>query len=237
MQPYYDDGKGIQIYLGDCKEVLPHLPKIDLCVTDPPYVLDIGAEKYSGIYADHGAHLKKIRDSFGYNFDPLQIIDLIEENMNVFNGYFWTSEDLLPIYIEIAKERNWKWHILCWCKVNPMPAHFNHRLNDIEFCIHIFQSGAYFNNELNYIQYFSYFVQPLRANKYHPTPKPSITLSNLIIVSSRLGDLILDPFLGTGTTLIEAKKLGRRGIGIEIDEKYCKIAADRLGQSVMNLNI
>jgi hypothetical protein len=69
----------------------------------------------------------------------------------------------------------------------------------------------------------------------HPTPKPVALLCYLIDKVSRPGDLILDPFMGSGTTLVAAKRLGRRAIGIEIEEKYCEIAARRIQEASMPL--
>ncbi len=71
----------------------------------------------------------------------------------------------------------------------------------------------------------------------HPTQKPAKLIQRIIIYSTSIGNLILDPFLGSGTTTYCAKKLGRKCIGIEIEEKYCEIAKKRLAQSVMKLEV
>ena len=71
---------------------------------------------------------------------------------------------------------------------------------------------------------------PIVSNQIHPTQKPLSVISDMIKDCSNPGDLILDPFAGSGTTLVAAKQLGRKYIGIEISEKYCEIARDRLRQ-------
>ncbi len=67
----------------------------------------------------------------------------------------------------------------------------------------------------------------------HPCPRPEGTMSHLVAIGSRTGQTVLDPFMGSGTTLRAAKDLGRRAIGIEIEERYCEIAAKRLAQQVL----
>lgn len=76
---------------------------------------------------------------------------------------------------------------------------------------------------------------PIVRNRQHPAQKPLALMSQIVRVSSREGDTILDPFIGSGTTLRAAKDLGRKAIGIEIEEKYCEIAAKRLAQGVLDL--
>jgi site-specific DNA-methyltransferase (adenine-specific) len=68
----------------------------------------------------------------------------------------------------------------------------------------------------------------------HPAQKPLTIMADIVDLSSRRGDTVLDPFAGSGTTLRAAKDLGRKAIGIEIDERYCEIAAKRLGQEVLD---
>jgi DNA modification methylase len=71
-------------------------------------------------------------------------------------------------------------------------------------------------------------------NEFHQSPKPLPLMSKLLAVTSDVGDLVLDPFMGSGSTLRAAKDLGRKAIGIEIEERYCEIAAKRLAQEVLD---
>jgi len=77
------------------------------------------------------------------------------------------------------------------------------------------------------------YEQPNRDNVDHPCPKPIQWMQWAVNRSTRPGETILDPFMGSGTTLVAAKQLQRKAIGIEIEEKYCEIAAKRLSQEVL----
>lgn len=72
-------------------------------------------------------------------------------------------------------------------------------------------------------------------NELHQSPKPLPLMSRLLEVVSDVGDVVLDPFAGSGSTLVAAKNLGRKAIGIEIEERYCEVIAGRLSQSVLDL--
>jgi DNA methylase len=72
-------------------------------------------------------------------------------------------------------------------------------------------------------------------HRLHPSEKPLSLMERLVLLCSEPGDLILDPFAGSGTTLLAAKKLGRRAVGVELSERYCEVAAERLGQEVLDL--
>ena len=120
--------------------------------------------------------------------------------------------------------------LLIWHKTNPLPACNNKYLSDIEYCVvarepktklggtyetksKVYTSGANVEDKKQYL---------------HPTCKPIERLSHFIINSSKEGDVILDPFAGSGSTLIAAKRLNRKYIGFEIDEKWFKVSQERL---------
>jgi len=73
------------------------------------------------------------------------------------------------------------------------------------------------------------------SSEDHPTPKPVELMALFVRLHSDKGDLVVDPFMGAGTTLVAAKNLGRRAIGIEIEERWCELAVKRLSQEVMPL--
>ena len=195
MKPYYQD-KWVTIYHGDCREILPQLPKVDLVLTDPPYP---------------DAHPE-------YGSSDLVCLEELKCRQIV----FWSAKVDFPLdYTAI--------HI--WHKKTP---------NEIVSYERIFERLG----SNRYKHYAYYFINSTVAASYardvftgHPSQKPQQLISQLVNENSQPGDLILDPFLGSGTTAVVAKKLNRCCIGIEIEEKYCEIAAKRCSQDVMELGI
>lgn len=101
-------------------------------------------------------------------------------------------------------------------------------LPDTEYIVHRFTKlyGGYNDRS-------RFTVMPGGEKEFHPTGKPLPLISKLMRVGSEDGAMILDPFMGSGTTLRAAKDLGRKAIGIEIHEPYCEIAANRMRQEVL----
>ena len=122
--------------------------------------------------------------------------------------------------------------LITWGKTNPMPLCNNHFLNDTEYCLCIHEKGIGWNVNAGFEVKKKCYMQ--EVNKYdkelyeHPTIKPINIIKNFILNSSNENDIILDTFLGSGTTCVAAKELKRRYIGFEINPSYYKIACDRL---------
>ncbi len=208
VKPYFEED-GCTIFLGDCREILPSLPRVDLVLTDPPYGIayDASHSKYKN-WIDRGEATWDVGP-----FDPAPIISLQYPSI-IWGGNCFASR--LP--------DSAKW--IVWVKTARDDAEI--RQADVEIawtnCIgrsrvfHHLWIGAYRESESG-------------IRNYHPTQKPIEVMAwclNLV----PFAELILDPYCGSGTTLVAAKNLGRRAIGIEIEEKYCEIAAKRLAQKV-----
>jgi len=202
MKPYYDDGNGIVIYHGDCREILPRLPKVDLVLTDPPY--GIGKAEWDNEYPAWFTNL-----AFS-----------ISNAVGIMPG-LWS----LPSCIRSMNEK-YKW-VLCGYNKNGM-THGAIGFNNWIPCV----VGGTIKNGGQDAMSFS-IGRETKLN--HPSPKP---LPFMIWLVNRLSDkdmVVLDPFMGSGTTLRAAKDLHRKAIGIEIEEKYCEIAAKRMRQEVLSL--
>lgn len=217
VKPYYDDGKGIVIFHGDCREILPTLPKVDLLLTDPPY----GLNEDGGLKARYRRGDGRTKGFAKY------------EKLN------WDSERCDPQLIVLAMSRAPLWFI---CGGN----YFTDVLPPSSGWLYWDKiiGGDFSDGELIYtnrktaLRAFSMHpFHGLKGGKLrcHPTQKP-VGLMKWCLRFEPDAQTILDPFMGSGTTLRAAKDLGRKAIGIEIEERYCEIAARRLQQEVLPLD-
>ena len=99
----------------------------------------------------------------------------------------------------------------------------------------MFKRGTVWHTNLNWANYTGVYSDFVESESVHPNQKPASLLERFVRVHTNPHQTILDPFMGSGTTLRAAKDLGRKAIGIEIEERYCEIAAKRMSQSVMAL--
>ena len=201
MKPYYQD-EWVTIYHGDCREILPQLPKVDLVLTDPPY--GITKAEWDVVPST---------ETFGKLFN-------ISERQIIFGGHFMDlpSKDGWIIWDKMPFLKNGNQAELLWTS-------FLKKNIIIDF--------RYAGNVVGDTKRPNY----KREKTVFTSEKPFEFVTLLIDKYSNKNDLILDPFLGSGTTAYCAKKLNRRCIGIELEEKYCEIAAKRCSQSVMRLEL
>jgi site-specific DNA-methyltransferase (adenine-specific) len=221
ITPYYEE-QGITIYNGDCLDVMKELePKsIDLILTDPPYGMEYVSgwrkEKYSSMHNDNS--LEWLAESFA-----LMAI-LAKDNTHLYSFCSWHNVDIFKRAIqEFYKIKN----ILIGIKNN-------HGSGDLEGSYAPKYEMCFFGQNgrrlLNGERLPDILEFERTGNNFHPTEKPLDLIALFIDKSSNDFELILDPFMGSGTTLVAAKKLNRRAIGIEINKKYCDIAIERLSQ-------
>ena len=208
MKPYYQDS-ACTIYHGDCRAILPELPRVDLVLTDPPY--GIGRDGSRQSTSSHGG--RKPYEFLGW--------DQTTPHPDVFAWIFKNSTDQViwggnyfPSHI--PPSMGW----LVWDKGQDICS------SDCELA-YTSRSGALRRKVLNR-------VALQKDGTQHPTQKP-IELITWCMGFFPSASTILDPFMGSGTTLRAAKDLGRKAIGIEIEEKYCEIAAKRMAQEVFAL--
>lgn len=207
--PYYEHD-GIVIYHGDCRDILPHLPKVDLVLTDPPYGIDFVSRPTMQQRAK--GCIPATWDTAKLPLDVLLSLIARADYVIIWGGNYYSLPPVRGFFI--------------WDKG---PSFKNRSFAECEFA---------WNNLPGNAQIILH--QHLADARYaeHPTQKPLALMKWCIMQPEKFDEpshTILDPFMGSGTTLRAAKDLGRKCIGIEIEEKYCEIAVRRLAQTVLPL--
>ena len=211
--------EGVTLYLGDCREILPALGKVDAVVTDPPYGI-----RYSPgaggrpAFGRKGVHKKFTGDDIVVGddapFDPVSLLEFPAEHRILWGGNHYASR--LP---DSQAWLFWDKHCaesglsfaegeFAWSDLAITAKAFRHMWNGVAKASECGQS------------------------REHPTQKPVALLHWCIKLIPPPATLILDPFMGSGTTGVAAVKLGRKFIGIEIEEKYFDIACRRVSEAL-----
>jgi site-specific DNA-methyltransferase (adenine-specific) len=229
VKPYYDEG-GITIYHGDCRDVLPALTRrsIDLVLTDPPFFMP----------AVHYQSRVEWQRSWG--------------DTSVLAS-FWAT--VLDGVVPALKATG---HLLAFCNGDSYPVFYPEMYRRFDFLKSLVWDkghvglGRVWRNQHELVIAARWntcwfaddgvlrsdmlpFKATRSSEREHPVEKPVALLTSLIgATTPSLSGTVLDPFMGSGTTLQAAKDLKLRAIGIETEERYCEIAARRLGQEVMD---
>ena len=224
MKPYYKDDWAT-IYHGDCREVLPGLDRVDLVLTDPPYGIGLGTHS-DATETRQGVGLKKqAYESYDDTHENLKsiVIPSVRTALSISTrGMVFAADTMMwdfprpdavtAVYMPSGQGRT------CWG--------FNNLAHLMLYGIAPDLNLGAKNTALRSTAH----AEP----SDHPCPKPLLWMRWAVALGSRPNDTILDPFMGSGTTLRAAKDLNRRSIGIEIEEAYCEIAANRLAQEVFD---
>jgi len=219
MTPYYQDD-AVTIYHGDCRE---WMPEADVIVTDPPYGTGGWRRPESGAGSSPVAALTRESWDDGA-VDWLRPIPTIT---------FWPAARasallLAAILVGLPKHR-----ALYWQKPDPKPQVGGRVRWSIEEVWVLSQDGFLLYGDTDLFRESAVRVNRNEEAVGHPYQKPE-SVMRWLVGKTRVGT-ILDPFMGSGTTLVAAKSLNRKAIGIEIEERYCEIAARRCSQEVLGL--
>lgn len=241
-EPYFQD-ESCTIYHGDCRDILPLLEpgSIDVLLTDPPYASGARRDAERQV---RGSMLRETEDEDWFSHDAMTTW-----------GFNWFLRSLLmPMRSALARGAHmyvftdWRMQPTIYGMLEAHGFRVNHSLVwDKEH----FGMGAYWRNQHEHIVFASNGMPSGMLNRgmgsvlrcktvsaearIHPTEKPSALLNRLL--GAVPGAVVLDPFMGSGPTLRAAKDLGRKAIGIEIEERYCEIAARRLSQMVLPIAV
>jgi DNA modification methylase len=195
----------VTIYHGDCREVLPGLGRFDLLLTDPPYGIGFAAQPTDYQRAN--------------GMKPAEWDNKRPDPQTMLMAFRLTDRQVVwgGNYFSLPTSRGW----FAWCKPDAPPS-----MGNLELA---------WTSEDRIAKHFIYSIAATNGERLgHPTQKPLQVI--LWCLSFFPGaHSILDPFMGSGTTLRAAKDLQRHAIGIEIEERYCEIAAKRCAQEVLNL--
>ena len=210
MEPYYDKD-GITIYHGDCREVLPSLEPCDLLLTDPPYGIS-----YCRGYGGNGKHVRRNDIPVAGDDEPFDPSPFVQfDNVILWGANHYSSR--LP---------HGRW--IAWDKLDGLEPWDT--FSDVEFA---WMKGRGKDRIVSRLWKGICQDGNRGDRRYHPTQKPTGVMGWCIGLVPNV-ETILDPFMGSGTTLVAAKLLGRKAIGIEIEERYCEIAVNRLRQQVLS---
>jgi site-specific DNA-methyltransferase (adenine-specific) len=252
VKPYYSHA-GIEIYHGDCREILPEVHHVNLTVCSPPYnQLSSLLKEPTGSWAQVGGGLNFVRNwqKAGYQ-DDLPEPEYQQWQNEIFALIGVVSEPNASLFYN---------HQVRWRDsgiIHPLLWFHPHGWDLREEIIWARNGGMMMNARMfcRFDERILWFVRgdswkwnqkavgwgtvwkiacDQGGGKKHPVAYPQEIPARAIAAVTDPGDLVLDPFMGSGTTLKAAKDLGRRAIGIEIEEKYCEIAAKQLGQEVFD---
>lgn len=220
-----------KIYNMDCMEGIKLLAdnSIDLVIIDPPYKLNITKVKNTTTFNKYANELLELKDGF-----DLQILDLLIQKMKKINIYIYCSKRQVKELLAYFMSKNCNYELLTWHKMNPSPLTNNNYLPDTEYIVFARERGVklYGNYHTKRKYYISGTNQADKKKYKHPTIKPLPLIENHIENSSRRGDVILDCFAGSGTTLVGAINKGRKFIGFEINKDYYEIAKKRIEETM-----
>jgi len=223
MKPYHEQS-GITIYHGDSRDILPLLDVgLDAIITDPPY----DQTTHEGARRDAKSRLSPIDFS---PIDPSWVVPMLLSTSC--SGWIicFCSMEMLGDYKRNAGE--WWVRSGFWHRTNGTPQFSGDRPAQPGEGL-VIMHGPNSKKSWSRGGHQAFWETSISSGGLHPTGKPLKLMQMLVNDFTEPGQLILDPFMGSGTTLLAAKNLGRKAIGIEIEEKYCEIAARRLRQETL----
>ena len=236
----------LSLYNNDCVETMRTLAEdsINLILTDPPYNL-------GNFMISRDTNLKKMRDNFfgTAGWDNLEY----DEWVSAMDAFFEQAARIIKkggtmvvfmaaikveTTIRLAEKHGFYYKTTgIWHKTNPMPRNMNlHFVNSTETWVYFTyksRTGTFNNNGAVLHDFIETSVTPSSERKYgkHPTQKPEALINHLVSVLSSENDVVLDPFMGSGTTGVVCKRLNRDFVGIELNKEYFEIAKERIEAS------
>jgi site-specific DNA-methyltransferase (adenine-specific) len=240
MQPFYQD-EAVTLYCGDCRDVLPTLAQVDHIITDPPYSEHVHGKSRAGarVLAGDGRAADFSR-AVDFGFESLSP-ELRAVCASHFGGIVrrWVL-----VFSDVESTGDWRGALVAermdycrtgaWIKIGATPQFTGDRpavgFEAITICHP--KGRKRWNGGGRHAVWSHPIVTNRGGNdpRVHTTQKPESLMRDLVSDFTDQGDIILDPFAGSGTTLVAAKRLGRKAIGIELSPAYCDVIVQRLRQ-------
>ena len=234
------------IYNMDCLEGMKQISDgvIDLIVCDPPYLI---GNRGGGFWSEssEGNHynargtrqgMKKLDDiKDGISEDVLDEMCRVMSKVNI---YIFCSKNQIQPYLDyFVSRKGCNWNILTWHKTNPIPACGNKYLNDTEYILFFREKGVkLFGSYQTKRTYYTTLRNQQENIRYgHPTVKPCQIIQNFIVNSSQEEGVILDPYMGSGTTAVAAMRENRYFVGFEINEEYYEKSLKRIEEQRLTI--
>lgn len=220
-----------ELYLGDCLEVMPELKNIDSVVTDPPYLVSKGGfgsnnqleGGFGGWVKDYGNQGDIVDCNLSFDDWTSAVFETLKEDSQ---SYFMINgKNLKNLQISLEKSGFDLHTILVWNKVTALPNKYYQNIT--EFCLFVKKGKAFTINDPSSKNLITCFQ---KDESDHPTEKPKSLMSFWVNNSTKEGETVLDPFMGSGTTGVSSLNTKRKFIGIEKNEKYFDIACKRIEQ-------
>lgn len=249
MTPYYEQS-GATIYHGNCVEVLESVaPFVDHTMTDPPYARDVYLRMRAPDSKEGSGTIKRLKKSSGLVKMAAGDIGCVDDLIAPVSKLLGVlTKRWAIVFSDVESCHLWRTALVAssmtyirtgaWVKPDAMPQMSGDRpAVGFEPCTIAHGVSPKRWNGGGHQAVWTHYISKGSERPDHPCPKPESLMLELVRLFSDAGESILDPFMGSGTTLVAAKRLGRRSIGIEVEEKYCEIAAKRLAQEALPLEL
>ena len=244
MKPYYQES-GITIYHASCLDVMPMLESVDHVICDPPYSAHTHAKQWVGHALTDAGKVRCSTAHKGLGFDALtpevqkEVAIQCQRICRRWCLFFSDTESAHTWAMEILAADMDYVRTCFWDKVDSAPQFTGDRpAASVEAIVCGHPTGRKRWNGGGRRNLFTHAVNGAeKGSKPHPSTKPIPLMIELVGLFTDPGELILDGFAGSGTTLVACKSLGRRAVGCEIDERHCETAARRLQQDYLPLTV
>lgn len=223
-----------QLYNIDCvakmQQFINNNRKFDLILTDPPYEMDIHGGTANNDFSSRKLisekHIQFITDGFDYQ----KCFNMFLQLQTVTNILIFCSNNQISKTMKFFEDKGLSATLLVWKKLNPIPLCNGKHISDLQFIVYVRGKGAFFNNDEEYgiKMKCKQYSSPSSKYRIHPTQKPIKLLQQLIRLHSKKGDVIFDPFMGSGSTGVASLNLSRCFCGCELKEQFFAGAKNRI---------